>query len=136
MSFDVVIYQTIDRTGIPGRRSDSSSMLIRTELSTDGLQLKLTKDIHNVVSINGQRLTIAQKEAIRAIGAHYEVTDLEDNGGDSVLITLRREGHMRVMRIAQSGIRHFADGHGDRVAVSAQDPLNSAPWGDGLTEGV
>ena len=127
MSFQVLIEQ---------RPEGRSAMLTTTEMSMDSLQLKLIKDIHSIISVNGQRLTIAQKEAIRQLGTRYEVTDLRNNGGASVLVTLRREGHMRTMSVGQSGIAHFADGHGYRVRVNAQDPLNSAPWGADLTEGV
>lgn len=129
MSFQVVIYQTIDRTGIPGRRSDSSSMLIRTELSTDGLQLKLTKDIQNVVSINGHKLTFAQKETLRTLGTRWEVSAIEGLESGSVLITARREGYVRTWTVDQDGVGRFADGYGQLVPVSLQDPLNSAPWG-------
>lgn len=126
MSFKVIVLQT---------PVGQSAMLTRTELSTDGLQLKLTKDIHNVVSINDHKLTFAQKETLRMLGTRWGVTDLEGQEGGSMLITARREGFMRTWTIDPMGVGQFADGHGDRVRVNAQDPLNSAPWGDGLLTG-
>jgi hypothetical protein len=101
-------------------------------MSTDSLQLKLIKDIHNILSINGQKLTLLQKEAVRSLGQWYEVTDIKGNGGSSVLVTLRREGFMRTLRIDQMGKGGFVDGEGPAVNVRRQDPLNSQPWGDGL----
>jgi hypothetical protein len=125
MSFQVIVLQT---------PFGHSAMLTRTELSTDTLQLKLIKDIHNVVSINGHKLTLAQKETLRTLGTRWEVTDLEGQESGSVLVTARREGFMRTWTVDPMGVGRFADGHGAVMPMSLQDPLNSSPWGDGLTE--
>lgn len=108
------------------------------EMSTDTLQLRLIKDIHSIVRVNDQYLTVLQKETLRKLGERWEVTDLRSDGsGHAVFVTAQREGYLRTWTVSEHGVARFADGDGFSVPVTRQDPLNSRPWGDGvLTEGV
>ena len=121
MSFQVVIRQ---------RPPGMAVMLTKVEMSTDGLQLKLIKDIQDVMSINGQAVNTAQKETIRKLGTRWEVTDIEaDEQPGSVRVTARREGFVRGWTVDSAGRGAFADGNGHSVPVRRADPLTESTWG-------
>ena len=117
MAFKVIVRQ---------RPEGMEAHLATAEMSNDTLQLKLTKDIQNIMSINGAPLNLAQKRTLRGIGTAYEVTDLRGRPQGEVMVTIRREGHLRKVILGTDGRGRFVDGQGDRVAVAMADPLT---WG-------
>lgn len=121
MAFNVIIRQ---------RPAGMPAMLTQVEMSMDTLQLKLVKDIQNVMTINGASVNLAQKTTLRKLGEHYEVTNVETaDHGRALLVTGRREGFMREWIIDAGGGLTYADGQGDAVSVPRMDPLTSPAWG-------
>lgn len=113
-----------------------NTMLTTVEMSMDTLQLKLIKDMDNIISVNDVRLTRPQKEALHTIGTRWDVTDVRPGNMGTALVTARREGYLRVWLVALDGSAHFVDGMDERVQTTRQDPLNSSPWGSDLTDMV
>lgn len=120
MAFEVIVRQ---------RPEGMKSHLAKAEMSNDTLQLKLVKDIQNVMSINGASVNLAQKRTLRGIGTAFEVTDVRPGTGGEVEVTIRREGHLRRVLLATDGKGRFVDGQGDRVQVAMADPLGAHTWG-------
>ena len=120
MSFNVIIRQ---------RPAGMPAMLTQVEMSMDTLQLKLVKDIQNVMTINGASVNLAQKTTLRRLGEHYEVTNIDGLGDGRVSVTARREGFMRKWIMDAGGGLTYADGQGDAVSVPRMDPLTSPAWG-------
>ena len=81
---------------------DQKPRLLETEMSTDSLQLKLVQEIENVVKVNGQRITLAQKLTLRRVGWGRAIVDITWEAHD-LLITGRMEGRMQTMAIDQDG---------------------------------
>jgi hypothetical protein len=120
MAFEVVVRQRPE--GLPLH-------LVKSEMSGNTLQLKLIKDAPNVMTINGASLNLAQKRALRGMGTAWELTDLESKSNGHIVVTIRREGHLRKVGIATDGSGRFVDGQGDRVQVAMADPLTDQTWG-------
>jgi hypothetical protein len=118
MAFEVTIRQ---------RPEGQLPQLVKSEMSNDTLQLKLIKDIEDVMAINGHALNLAQKQALRGIGTAWEIINAEGQGVN-MLVTIRREGHMRKVLINVAGRGRFVDGHGAGVEVPKADPLSSPAW--------
>ncbi len=128
MAFQVVIRQ---------RPEGMEAHLVKAEMSGDSLQLKLIKALPDIMTVNGVPLNIAQKRALRGMGTAWELTDLQrapEIATGAVLVEIRREGHVRKVRIETDGKGRFVDGQGDRVQVAMADPLVKTGWG--LTEGI
>ena len=128
MSFNVVIRQ---------RPEGQMLNLVKVEMSSDTLQLKLTTNLPDIMSVNGAPLNVAQKRALRGLGTAWQITDLRGTSDGEVTVTIRREGHMRTIRMGTDGKGRFVDGHGDRVQVAKADPLDRSGWSiDPLTHSV
>lgn len=92
MTFQVVLFQ----------EPDGKAELLRINMGTDELHLRLIKDISNVVHINGHRATLDQKLVLRRLGAHRPVNDVAWEG-DVMLASVRMRGHEVVWWIGPDG---------------------------------
>ena len=96
MSFTVGILQR----GLEGNPRDPR--VVTVELSGDQLQVKLVKNMKNIISINGGSVTMPQKVALAAIGQHRPVSVIEHDN-DRLLVTARFAGRLRTVGIDRDG---------------------------------
>lgn len=114
MSFNVVLRQRPE--------GQAAQLVTVPEMSSDSLQLKLIKDMENVMSINGAFVTKAQKEQLRKAGRHWQIIDVQPED-QSLLVTARRDGFIRTWSLDPAGQGRFVDGHNQKMAIPLADPL-------------